>query len=723
MSHRIHQSARRTVRYTTCLIILLAGLGLMPNSPMVPQSVQAQPNIDEEIIYIDGSGFIRTIDVTQTGPAPINWVSPEGGFIDFAMGDVNNDGDYEIIAIGGFGAAGRLVIYDPVVNSPNIQPDGETAEGVPWKKLYERTLGATPGIVAAGDLDANIPGDEILYTFELSDTSSYLVVIKGDSPTPDGTGWLDHIVVPFERTWDEVAIGQLDGIGTEEVVLADSSIIGESLKSRLAAYRVDDGGLANDSPFYSNQSSSNSWRGLAIGPVTDGGGDDLVAIRRTGPTGPANILIFQYDAVDGLAEDDGDALFTNPRPSRVILANLNGIVNGVVDQEAVFLRSVNDDPNAVRLFVVNRGNDSIDTAKMELSLNVDNGWQRGAGGDLDGNGEDELVIMRPDAIRIYDHIPSGDFHLQQIGSDLVTSTNDKSIQIANLDTNGFVSGYEFSSTVTGPTGGVAAGSMGTWNITLEAGGQSVPFTAVLQENPDWVTRFNVSSSTTPATLSLTVDAADLAPGSYSLSILVTTTDSNVANNPYTIPVEIEVSPAAIEVSPAAASFVYMPCTDTLEARSTQLTVSGTPGVNYTAVIAELPEVEEAQAQLEGVVTGGRLNDQGLLEMHDGWGNATQVRVRPLLDVWASEAADIEWPSGAPWVSANSSVGQVGDLLTVSIDPTQLPADAEFEEAMLILIADPRAGEEPDNVRFVPVYFMCAQSAISLPIAPRPDVVQ
>lgn len=725
MLYHLRKPRLSAVRILAFVLFAIAGLSLLPSSPVQPQAAKAQVNLDEEIIYIDGNGFIRTLDVTQSGPAPITWVSPESGFIDFTTGDVNNDGDAEIIAIGGSGALGRLVIYDPVVSSPSIQPDGETAEGVPWKKLYERSLGATPGIVAAGDFDINIPGDEILYTFDVTEFSSYLVIIKGDSPTPDGTGWLEHVVVSYERTWDDYAVGQVDGTGTDEVVLIDSSIVDDSIKSRLAIYRIDDGGLANDSPFYSNQSSSNSWRGAAIGPVTDGGTNEVVAIRKTGPSGPANILIFQYSVTDGLAEDEDDAIFTNPRPTRLILANLNGVVNGTTDQEAVFLRDVNDIVDAIRLFVINRGNDSIDTSKMELSLDVDNGWQRGDGGDLDGNGDDEVVIMRPDAIRIYDYVPSGDEHLQQLGTDLVTSTNDKSIRVANLDTIGFQSGYAFTADVTAPVGGVAAGGTATWSVLLESSGQPVPFSAVLMENPDWVTQFNVSAATTPATLSLTVDAATLSPGTYNVSIQVSTTDANVTNNPYIIDIPVEVGPAAVNISPPAASFVYMPCTDTstLEPRSVQLTVSGTTGINYTAIIAQVPTVVAAQELLQGAVTGARVNIHGLVELHDSLGNFSTMQVSPRIGIKPKEASSVEWPSGESWLSASSSVGEVGDFLTISIDPTELPEDVSSAEAMLILIADPIAGEEPENVRFVPITYLCAQTAISIPIAPRPDVVQ
>jgi len=636
------------------------------------------------------------------------------------VGDVNNDGDYEVIGIGWEGAsAGKLVIYDPVMNTRSLQPDGESDGGVPWKKLFRRELPFGPGIVGAGDLDVNIPGDEVIYTTEINDFASTLVVIKGDNPTPDGTGWLDHIVVNYDFTWATVDVGQVDGEGTEEVVLTDSSVIGD-IKSQIAAYRVDDGGLANDSPFYDNNSSSNTWQGAVIGPVVEGGTDDVAAIRKTGPEGLPNVFIFQYDIEKGLAEDDDDALFFFPRPSRVFLANINGEVNGVRDDEIVLLRS---SPNGPRLFIVNRGNDDVDSARTELELDADNGWQHGAGGDIDGDGKDEIIIMRENKIRIYHYVPTGDDHLEQLLPDTDVPTNDESIRAANLDTNGWIAGVELMPTITGPVGGVAAGSTGTWIIDLESGGEPVNFTARLEQTPTWVTRFNVSSSTTPAQISVTVDAADLMPGTYDLNVIVTAPGQDVINEPLTIPLAIEVAPAAVTVSPASAGFVYFPCAAPFEANSQQLTIGGTSGISYTAAIMDVPTVTAAQERLAGSVTGGQLDARGELRLHDGFGNETRLRVPLRGEMSASDAADIDWPSGLAWVSASSASGQIGDTLTVTVDPSQLADDTVTQQAMLVIMADARAGDTPDNIRFVPISYLCAQTSISLPITPRPDVVQ
>ena len=118
-----HPQARTNgFKILTMLVTSALVLALLPSVAAPQTKVQAQ-TIDDEIVYIDGAGVIRVLDTNQAGTKLIQWFSDEDGFYDFALGDVNNDGDQEIIGIKGTGAAGKLVVYDPVVNSPAIPPD------------------------------------------------------------------------------------------------------------------------------------------------------------------------------------------------------------------------------------------------------------------------------------------------------------------------------------------------------------------------------------------------------------------------------------------------------------------------------------------------------------------------------------------------------------------------------------------------------------------------
>ncbi|MCB0141354.1 MAG: hypothetical protein KDE50_15715, partial [Caldilineaceae bacterium] len=674
--------------------------------------VQAQ-TIDDEIVYIDGAGVIRVLDTNQAGTKLIQWFSDEDGFYDFALGDVNNDGDQEIIGIKGTGAAGKLVVYDPVVNSPAIPPSGKIND-VPWAKLYERSIGATPVIVGAGDLDNNIPGDEIIYGFETGTYSSAITVIKGDSLTPDGRGWLEHIPrIDFENNWDFVDVGQIDGSSTDEVILIDDDAVLNQNRSRLSAYRLNDGGLANNSPFFSNSSSNNEWRRVAIGDVEPGGNNEVVAIRNTSSTGPSNILIFKYSSSAGLAEDDGDAIFINPSPRDVFLANINGEVNGVSDKEIFLLRSVRNNAAAIRLAVINRGNDSIDKSKIEQALDSDNRWKNGAGGDVDGDGRDEIILMAAGQIRVYND-PIGNMNNTL---ENVVGTNDRSLKVGDLDRNGFTSGIELQATVTGLENGIAAGSSGTVFVALTGGGQNVAFNAQLINPPAWAGPLSQAGGLTPFTLSIPIDASTLLPGTYNINLRITSGNSEVINNPFSVPISIEVKPATIAITPSIAAFVFKPAegasTCTPENQDVVLNVDGTEGLNYTAVVVDVPTADTARQSLQGGISG-KLREDGVLELHDNFGNSAELDTASKVEVTAS-GIDVDWPSSVDWITATSTSGTIvpNEQLVVSLDAANLDASINDQQVMMIIIADARAGAAPENVRFVPVRYLCTNAPVSL----------
>lgn len=711
---RILYAPARTRGFKAMSMLVAAALilALLPTVAAPQTTVQAQ-TVDDEIVYIDGAGVIRVLDTNQAGAKLIQWFSDEGGFYDFALGDVNNDGDQEIIGIKGTGAAGKLVVYDPVVDSPSIPPSGKIND-VPWAKLYERVIGATPVIVGAGDLDNNIPGDEVIFGFETGAYTSAITVIKGNSLTPDGRGWLDHIPrVDFENNWDFIEVGQIDGSSTDEVILIDDDAVLNQNRSRLSAYRLNDGGLANNSPFFSNSSSNNEWRRAAIGDVRAGGNNEVVVIRNTSSTGPSNILIFKYSSSAGLAEDEGDAIFINPSPRDVFLADVNGEVNGVRDKEIFLLRSVRNNADAIRLIAINRGGDGVSTSNIEQKLDLDNRWKYGAGGDVDGDGRDEIIIMAAGQIRVYNEpISSMSNTLEN-----TVGTNDRSLKVGDLDRNGFSSGIELQATITGLENGIASGSNGVLFVALAGGGQSVNVTAQLINPPAWAGPLSQNAGITPFTLSIPVDAADLLPGTYNLNLRITTGNAEVINNPFNIPISVVVSPASLAINPSVAAFVFKPAADatTCTPANTDivLNINGTTGLNYTAVVVDVPTADAARQSLQGGVSG-KLREDGVLELHDNFGNNAELNTASKVEVTAS-GIDVDWPSSVDWITATSTSGTIGpnEQMTLTLDVANLDTSINDQQVLMIVVADARAGAAPENVRFVPVRYLCTNANVSL----------
>ena len=121
-------------------------------------------NNDEEIVYIDIFGVIRVIDPWCQWPTSRAVVQPDRGLGATALGDFNNDGDMEIVAITDEGGP-KLTIYDPVVTS---EPVGHRRKinGLYWATFYELTLPAAPNLIGTGNFNPDVPATEIVVVYD-----------------------------------------------------------------------------------------------------------------------------------------------------------------------------------------------------------------------------------------------------------------------------------------------------------------------------------------------------------------------------------------------------------------------------------------------------------------------------------------------------------------------------------------------------------------------------
>jgi len=132
-------------------------------------------------------------------------------------------------------------------------------------------------------------------------------------------------------------------------------------------------------------------------------------------------------------------------------------------------------------------------------------------------------------------------------------------------------------------------------------------------------------------------------------------------------------------------------------------------------------IQAAQNALEDEVTAATVNDAGDLILYDGYDNrSTITSVFPDAEqrsaIRASSANEIIWSSSEPWVSASSLEGSIPDILTLTIDANE--GKMGYQEAMLLIVADNRAGARPSNVRFVDMSLMCAQTQLLMPYIAR-----
>jgi len=627
----------------TLLAFLLSGL---PMAVATPQPVMAQsPDAvledepaDDEIVYIDDDGFIRVLDPYQLpGNPEIMWVSPENGWRDAALGDFNGDGDMEIVAVGGGSDDdnnddGTLIIYDPVVSTGSTA-GLPTINGIPWEKLYERSIDGKPTIVTGGNFDVNIEAGEILFGYFMQDEAKQpgkddifrLTIIKNANQIPDGRAWADHIPRKDDgNEWSYVTVGNVDRQGPDEVALIDED------GGELNIFRIGE----NFERFWGDSSSSSPYRGVTFGDIYNDVNLQVPVSRNLSSF--ENLYIYRYNSeTDDLdLELPSSALRFIPYARFLWVAD----VNGSGDDELFFLRR-SQDP---RLVGINRGTDG--TIELEDNLNSDD-FRVGASGDFDADGKDEIVIASDEEIWLYP-----DLHQNMDRDEYKLASNKRTLRAGDLDAEGFLPGPAFALRRTGGNDE----NIATVFETLETGLQgpirgyelhnigspaTFPFTYQVEGNPDWLTvttNATTVSDVTPAPIFLRFDARNLSPGSYSSALIFSSSSPDVLNSPHRVPIDFTVAFAAIDPTPQSVSTIYYPCTEPLETRKPVIQLNGSPGVVYSAIIMNIPIASAASAYINGEVA---------LVMKDANGVRSKMELpADLRQLSANAVSNITWPS-------------------------------------------------------------------------------
>ena len=693
---------RTAVTAAAALLLCSQAAALAPRAALAQSAVSAfaaEDNPELEIVYIDGSEErIHVLDTHQTGSTPaVQWVSPVGGWYEAALGDVNDDGDMEIIAVGGTDSNNsKLVIYDPVLRQGT--GDGQI-NGIPWKKLYESALAFRPRAVAAGNFDANVPGDEILVSMEVPKGSGpeendigRIDVFKASDNPPTGSQWQVHVNAKyFNDIWTRISVGDVIPGGTEEVTLVAED------SANLEIHRFDTG-------FRRVYDPDGDFKDAVIGQIIAGGSMDVAGVRETDPPG-LSLLVWEWSETDQKFVDNfaaGDSF--DPQPRRIAVAD----VNNSGDDEMFMIRNYNGD--GARLLSRNRGSDGAVT--FEEPLDDDNGFRTLTGGDLDGDGRDEVILIRDNAMRIYRDAANSTntFSTQNV------STNRRTVVTGDLDAVGFIKGAQFATNVSAIEVTALSGSQKDFTLQLRNAStqEALPYTITAEGNPTWLLINPLIGSTpadnSPININMTFLAANLLPGTYRSRLFIDSS-AEVINAPLEVVVTFTVSPAEFYANPN--TVLVTPACSATDPITSVLEVAGTQNVVYTAAIVTKPQAQAALAKLSGAVAGATVNAEGNLVLRDAAGASAELELkRPFVKGMTPAFAAADWPSGVPWVASASSVdGVLPDRLTLTIDPTQ--AGSNFDEAWLILVADERAGIAPANVRIVPIFFMCDANRLFL----------
>ncbi len=122
----------------------------------------------------------------------------------------------------------------------------------------------------------------------------------------------------------------------------------------------------------------------------------------------------------------------------------------------------------------------------------------------------------------------------------------------------------------------------------------------------------------------------------------------------------------------------------------------------------------APRRLPPALRVAEITEDGRVILYDASG---AERSFPALSRSLADAAvsDILWPSEVPWITeASSPTSTVPSSVSLTVDPTALGTDFDREHAVLVLVADTRAGSPPDNVAILPIMMMCAEGRVLAP---------
>ncbi len=173
-------------------------------------------------------------------------------------------------------------------------------------------------------------------------------------------------------------------------------------------------------------------------------------------------------------------------------------------------------------------------------------------------------------------------------------------------------------------------------------------------------------------------------------------------------INLTVTPADFTVTPLSVGLISTsPFTATV---TETVSIQGLSGLVYSAAILDMPSFTAARKALGQTPQFGYIDEDGELVLRNSLGEEFQVALPAAVSPAASSAQS--WPSGVAWASAASAGNTVPDDIVISGDPTQVSGTSA--EAMLVIIADERAGDTAENAVFVPINLLKAAGQIFLP---------
>ena len=346
----------------------------------------------------------------------------------------------------------------------------------------------------------------------------------------------------------------------------------------------------------------------------------------------------------------------SPNFTSLALADLAG-----TKQDVIFMLRDPVYDGGVSLLMVNPAN--VPVVGHEIPLEAGSySWKQVRAGDVNGDGRDEIVILRFDRFRVYPQLwqnesyteVSGSYRTQPTGSDWPVMV------LANLDGPGIPSAPTLTVSPTSLSFNVAWGNPGPQQPLAigNSGAGTIAWTAQVTQGSSWL-NLGSTSGTAPGNLFVSVNSVAAGIGTHVGNIRITATTPGTLNSPQNIPVTLTVPDPGFLVYPTQMTLWQQIGAATVT-RQVEIV---RPGIPTGWVATALPM--SAAAGLEEKLASGeaKVTENGV--MIDG------IQVPP-----------------PAWLSFTPDSGTTRTVMTVNVTPGTSPGT--YRGAIVVVAQDPTA---------------------------------
>jgi len=500
---------RKSISWTVCLALTIVLTLVVPLGSWAGQDGVEQATQDDELVFLESNGRIKVIDpYVPSGYEEVSWQSDTTGWTAVTVGDFNGDGDDEILA-----TKGNLAkLFDPVVQPGQVEVDAQWTIDSAYE-WYD---------MATGDIDGDGRDEIVLLRSDDApgNIKSHVLVYDGNAA---GTSWTLVKDMVHGTRWLDVELGDVTADGRDDLALVRNGE--EGAKDRLLKIlNPADWSILHEKGY------TFDWLELELINTHKVSGADKVEIvlSREDVLGYwDSVLVFRWAGGTALQDVWGGTFF--PYFTDIEGADLNG--DG--DEELVMYRNRTD--VEITLTSLNIAGVAMRTFEPTGANSPYGGWLDLEAGDLEGDGRDEVILVRPSKYRVYD-MPEASDHFYEVGGSFKGD-----FAVGNVDGPGIAAGPTLGVSPTTLTFTFEGFNPPAQPVYISNTGQGDEFTwtATVTQGADWLS-VNPTSGITPATLNVSVDGTLLSTGTYQGQIRIDA-EEGVGDSPQYVDVTLEVT--------------------------------------------------------------------------------------------------------------------------------------------------------------------------------------